>query len=185
MFWKDSLPKKNRTGKWFLLYYQEKWCSFFPKIWSYSLAGKWKIIFLRKYMDICYFLQIFWNNIFSKKITLEFDLSCVIRQDDLNFFPKVWSYCLDGKWKIIFLKEMHGNIIFYVYLVKMVSLVSANVILPFCQKSKDDPLPKNTLLLKTTFPVPLKRNDIHRRKYGISSDRKPKRDKKVYLAKYS
>ena len=80
---------------------------------------------------------------------------------------------------------MHGNMIFSVYLVKMVSLVSTNVILPFCQKSNDDPLPKNTLMLKTTFPVPLKRNDIHRRKYGISSDRKPKRDKKVYLVKYA
>ena len=67
----------------------------------------------------------------------------------------------------------------------MVSLVSKNVILPFCQKTYDDPLPTNTLMLKTTFPVPLKRNDIHCRKYGISSDRKPKRDKKVYLVKYA
>ena len=28
------------------------------------------------------------------------------------FFPKVWSYTLDGKWKMIFLKKIHGNMIF-------------------------------------------------------------------------
>ena len=28
------------------------------------------------------------------------------------FLPKIWSYTLDGKWKVIFLKKMHGNMIF-------------------------------------------------------------------------
>ena len=54
--------------------------------------------------------------------------------------------------KIIFLKTIHdGNMIFSVYLVKMVFLFPANIILPFCQKSKDGLLPKNT------FPVSLKK----------------------------
>ena len=28
------------------------------------------------------------------------------------FVPKIWSYTWDGKWKVIFLKKMHGNMIF-------------------------------------------------------------------------
>ena len=27
-------------------------------------------------------------------------------------FPEIWSYTLDGKWKMIFLKKIHGNMIF-------------------------------------------------------------------------
>ena len=28
------------------------------------------------------------------------------------FFPKIWSYPLDGKWKMTFLKKIHGKMIF-------------------------------------------------------------------------
>ena len=27
-------------------------------------------------------------------------------------FPNIWSHFLDGKWKMIFLKKIHGNVIF-------------------------------------------------------------------------
>ena len=60
----------------------------------------------------------------------------------------------------------------------MVFLFASNMILPFCQKNEGDPLPKNIL-----------KDDI----YGIivnivfllTSDRKMKDDKKVYLVKYT
>ena len=45
---KRCLFQKNRTGIWSFLYHQEKWYFFFPKIWYYSLGGKWKMIFLKK-----------------------------------------------------------------------------------------------------------------------------------------
>ena len=35
------------------------------------------------------------------------------------FFPKIWSYTLDGKWKMIFFKKIHGNIIFSSDLLKI------------------------------------------------------------------
>ena len=66
--------QKNRTGIWSFLYYQERWYFFFPKIWSYSLDRKWKMIFLKKYMEIWYFLYIcinVTNIIFSRKNTLK------------------------------------------------------------------------------------------------------------------
>ena len=40
--------QKNGIGIWNFLYYQEIWYFFYPKIWSYSLDGKWKMIFLKK-----------------------------------------------------------------------------------------------------------------------------------------
>ena len=40
---------------------------------------------------------------------------------------------------------IHGNIIFSVYLVKMVFIFPANMIIHFCQKSKDCSLTENAL----------------------------------------
>ena len=52
------------------LYYRERWYFFFPKIWSYTLDGKWKMIFLKKHTDIWCFLQ-------------AHDLSCIIWKDGI------------------------------------------------------------------------------------------------------
>ena len=62
-------------------------------------------------------------------------------------------------------------------------LFPKKTILPFCKKSKDDLLPKNTF--KYNIPGIIAKDDIHARKYGISSDRKVKDDKEVYSVKYA
>ena len=67
MFWKDGLSKKNRTGVWSFLYYQERWYFFFPKIWPFTLDEKWKMIFLKKYTEMWYFLQAFWKDGLTKR----------------------------------------------------------------------------------------------------------------------
>ena len=69
---KDGLSQKN-TWKydiffrcsekmvfkiWFFLYYLERWYLFFRKHDIFSLDGKWMMIFLKKYMEIWYFLHI-------------------------------------------------------------------------------------------------------------------------------
>ena len=59
--------QKNCAGIWSFLYYRERWYFFFPKIWSYTLDGKWKMIFLKKYTEIWYFLQAFWKYGLSKR----------------------------------------------------------------------------------------------------------------------
>ena len=46
---------------------------------------------------------------------------------------------------IIIIIIIHGNIIFSVYLVKMVFLFPTNMTLHFCQKSKDHIFPENAL----------------------------------------
>ena len=50
-----------------------------------------------------FFFQMFWKDGLSKKIALEFDLSCIIGKDDISFSRK---YDLTPrKWMMIFLKK--------------------------------------------------------------------------------
>ena len=79
MFWKYDLSKKIALEYDLscIIRYQESWYFFFPKISSYSLDGKWKMIFLKKYMEIRYFLQMARKHGLSKKITLEYDPSYI------------------------------------------------------------------------------------------------------------
>ena len=60
---------------------------FFSKIWSYTLDGKWKMIFLKKYTEIWYFLQAPEKVVFPNRTSPAHDLSCVIWKDGI-FFPK-------------------------------------------------------------------------------------------------
>ena len=62
----------------------------------------------------------------------------------------------------------------------MIFLFPANMILPFNQKSKDDLLPKNTI--KDDISGITEKDS---EKYGISSNRKIKDNKNIYLVKYT
>ena len=57
--------------------------------------------------------------------------------------------------------------IFFIYSVKIIFLFPTNMILPSCQKSKDD-LPENTL----KDDIFGGKDNIHLGKYGIFPDRK-------------
>ena len=60
--------QKCCTGIWYLLYSQETWYFFFPKISSYSLNGKWKMILLKKILgNMIFSLDGKWNMIFLRK----------------------------------------------------------------------------------------------------------------------
>ena len=95
MFWKDDLSKKGCNGIWYLLCYQIRF------FWFYSLDRKWKMIFLRKIQE---------NTISSSNVLKRwsFQKRSTGIWSSLNYkewwyfsFPKIWSYSLDGKWKII------------------------------------------------------------------------------------
>ena len=87
MFWKDGLSKKIGLDVWSFLYYQERWYFFFPKISSYSLDKKWKMIFLKKNMEIWYFLQMFWKDGLS--IKLHWNMTFVVLSTKIIFlFPE-------------------------------------------------------------------------------------------------
>ena len=56
-FWKDGIFKKGRAGTWSFLYYLEERWYFFPRKYDiFSLGRNWEKIFLKKYMEIWYFL---------------------------------------------------------------------------------------------------------------------------------
>ena len=89
--WKDGLSRKI-AGIWSFLYYRERWYFFFPKIWSYSLGGKWKMIFFKKIHG-----NIFSSHILKRwsvqKLALEYDLSCIIWKDGI-FPPENMTFFL-------------------------------------------------------------------------------------------
>ena len=74
--------------------------------------------------------------VFPKKIKLQYDLPFIIKKDDS--FPENLILFLRRKIKDDLSRKIHGNMISSVYAVKMVFLFITNMILPFCQKSKDD-----------------------------------------------
>ena len=97
--------QKNSTGIWSFWYHQKGWYFFSPKIWYYSLGGKWKMIFLKK---------IHGNMIYSSNVPKRwsFQKNCtgiwsfLYHEERWHFFfPKIWYFFTDEKWKIIFLKK--------------------------------------------------------------------------------
>ena len=97
--------QKNCAGIWSFLYYRERWYFFFPKIWSYTLDGKWKMIFLKKYTEIWYFLQAFWKDSLSKKGRAG-TWSFLYYLERWYFFPRKHDLLsLGRKWKTVFLRK--------------------------------------------------------------------------------
>ena len=93
-----KLPfKKSCTGIWSFLYYQQRQYFLFTKIWPYSLDGKWKIIFPKKYMKIWYFL------IFGK--------------DGIPFSYKYYIIFLSKKWRLPPPDKIHLKIENMIYLL--------------------------------------------------------------------
>ena len=97
--------QKNRTGIWFSLYHQERWYFFFPEnmilffrrkikddlsqknAWKYDIFFKCsgKMVFPKKlHWNIIFFTS--WGNM-------------------AFFFPKIWYFFRDRKWKMVFLKK--------------------------------------------------------------------------------
>ena len=54
--------QKNRAAIRYFLYYRERSRFFYPKIWSYTLGGKWWWSFSKKYTEIRYCLQTIWKD---------------------------------------------------------------------------------------------------------------------------
>ena len=90
------------------------------------------------------------ENVFFPKNTLEHGLCCIITKDG-KAFPE--------------------NMIVFLF--------PRNLILSFCQESKDDISQKSTL--KDDIAGIIEKGDIHLRKNCLSSNRKIKNDKKGYF----
>ena len=88
---------------------------FLPKIWSYSLGGKWKIIFLEKNTwkyDI--FFRCSEKMVFLKK--LHCNMIFLVLSGKMAFFP--WKHDIfpvDEKWKMVFLNK-YMEIWYFLYI---------------------------------------------------------------------
>ena len=109
MFWKDGLPKKIAL-EYDLSYiigkddisFSQNIIWFFRQNMNDDLSQKntWNV-------DIC--CKCSEKMVFPKKIAQEYDIFCIIRKDDI-YFPRKYDL-REGKWMIICLKKIHGNII--------------------------------------------------------------------------
>ena len=72
-------------------------------IWRLGRFGIPNLAWLHYTKNHISFSQMFWKDDLSKKIGLEYDISCIIRKDDF-FLTKIY-YSLGGRWKMIFLKK--------------------------------------------------------------------------------
>ena len=114
----------------------------------------------KKYLEIWYFLQMSWKDGLYRKIALEYDLSCIIWKDGI-FFQKIWYFFFGRKMKDDFSQEIHGNMIFSVYMHKYykydIILLQKNSKMIFSRKNtfKDDSM-KNL-----QYSVPFSPQELH------------------------
>ena len=117
MFWKDDLSKKIALEYDLSCIIRKDDISF---SWNMILffrhpKGRWS--FSKKYLEIWYFLQMFWKDGLSKKFAPEHDLFCNIWKDGISFFQKIWYFFFRRKMKEDDLyQKTRGNMIFSVYM---------------------------------------------------------------------
>ena len=134
--WKDGLSKKNRAGIWSFLYYRERSCFFFPKIWSYTLGGKWKMIFPKKIHGNMIFSSSFlkrWS--FQKEPHQE--MTFLVLSGKMVFFSlKTRYFFLGQEVRDDLSQERHENMIFSVNTYGCYK----HSVTPLCQKKIRDGL---------------------------------------------
>ena len=101
----------------------------------------------------------------SKKITLKYDLSCIIWKDDIAFYQKYDSFSRDGKWKMIFLKKWMVIWWFLYIWLRWCFFFLQIWNYPSAKKSKDYLLPKEKL--KDDISGINEKDDTHPKKDDI------------------
>ena len=118
--------QKNCAGIWFL-YYRERWyflcfydflCFFYFLLFIYDIffpenmilhfGGKWKMIFLKKYTEMWYFLQTSWKDGLSKKGRTG-TWSFLYYLERCVFSPRRWSFFPAQGERGSLSQEIHGN----------------------------------------------------------------------------
>ena len=96
---------KNRAGIWSFSHYWERSCFFFPKIWSYTLDGKWKMIFLKKIHGNMIFSSNFLKRCSFQKGPCRHMIFLVLSGKMVFFSQKHDIFSLGRKWEVAFLRK--------------------------------------------------------------------------------
>ena len=127
-----SFQKKSHWNIFFVL--SGKTIFLFPENMILFLDTKRKMIFLKKkkkkYLEIWYFLQLFWKDVLSRKFAPE---------HDIYFFQKIWYFCFGRKMKEDNFIKKRVEIWYFPYIY--VGVTSTTSPLPR-QKDKDALVPK-------------------------------------------
>ena len=131
--------QKNCTGIWSFLNHQKRWFFLFPKIWSYSLDTKRKMLFLKKNTWKC---NIFFNcsekMLFPRNSRLNGVFIVISGKMAFLFSRKYAIFCLDGKWKNKIVIKIRLELWYFLY--TRVGITS--ITLSSWQKNKDALAPK-------------------------------------------
>ena len=87
MSWKDGVSKKLDRNMIFLVLSKKRWYLFFSENMILFFRQKNNDLFQKRTWK-WYFLQVFWKDSFSKELTLEYDLSSIIRKDYISISRK-------------------------------------------------------------------------------------------------
>ena len=94
--------------------------------------------------------------VFPKKIFLEYNLSCTIREEDISFSRKYKIFSMEGKWKMIFVKKKYIEISCSLYIRKTWCFLFLQMwCYPYVKKAKMTLSRK--VHLEMTFPASLKK----------------------------
>ena len=149
---KMDFPKKSNWNMIFLVS-TGKMAFLFPKnMILFFRDGKWNDLSQKKYMEIWFFLQMFWKCGFFKKNPLEWDLFCITKKDGISFSRKFDIFSIHGKWKMIFLKNAWKYDAFSIFGKDSLSFMK----FPFCLK-KAKMILSRKIHLKMTFPASLEK----------------------------
>ena len=120
--------QKNRALIWSFLYYRERWYFFLPKIWSYTLDRKWKMIFLKKINGNMIFSSNFLKRWSFQKEPRRDMIFLVLSGGKMVFFSRKHIFSLGRNWGAIFLKK-HMEIWHFLYTRTGVTNVKDGLIL--------------------------------------------------------
>ena len=102
--------QKNCAGIWSFLYYRERPCFFFPKIWSDTLDGQWKMIFLKKKIHG----NMTFSSNFLKRRSFQKgprrDMIFLVLSGKMVFFPENMIFFLEQKVRDNLSQKIYGNI---------------------------------------------------------------------------
>ena len=101
--WKDRLLKKYLWNIIFLVL-SGKLIFIFPELWSYTLGGKWKMIFLKKIHGNMTFSSSFLKRWSFQKGPRR-DMIFLVLSGKMVFFPQKHILSLGRKWEMTFLKK--------------------------------------------------------------------------------
>ena len=102
--WKDRLLKKYLWNIIFLVL-SGKLIFIFPELWSYTLGGKWKMIFLKKIHGNMTFSSSFLKRWYFEKEPRE-DMIFLVLSGKIIFFPQKHDiFFLGWNWEITFLRK--------------------------------------------------------------------------------